>query len=91
VNAAGITHYTALFKTLPDILERVVHTNLMGTMMGCRSIGRRMMGKQAGGGSSCQKLTSTYEECANKHRMHHQCILLTRLQGRKGECGIRCE
>jgi NAD(P)-dependent dehydrogenase (short-subunit alcohol dehydrogenase family) len=54
VNAAGITHYTALFTTNPALLEDVVHTNLMGTMLGCRNVGRLMMGKKStGGGSSC--------------------------------------
>jgi NAD(P)-dependent dehydrogenase (short-subunit alcohol dehydrogenase family) len=50
VNAAGITHYTALFKTQPDVLEEVARTNLMGTMLSCRNIGRLMLGKRNTGG-----------------------------------------
>jgi NAD(P)-dependent dehydrogenase (short-subunit alcohol dehydrogenase family) len=50
VNAAGITHYSALFATKPELLEEVAQTNLIGTILGCRSIGRLMMGKKNDGG-----------------------------------------
>jgi hypothetical protein len=30
-------------------LEKVVQTNLMGTMLGCKAIGRVMMGNSQGG------------------------------------------
>jgi short-subunit dehydrogenase len=48
VNAAGITHYSPLFVTSPSLLEEVVTTNLMGTMMVCRTIGKNMMAMKGG-------------------------------------------
>ncbi|KAH8601230.1 hypothetical protein B0O99DRAFT_648632 [Bisporella sp. PMI_857] len=50
VNAAGITHYSPLFVTSPELLEEVVKTNLTGTMYGCRFMGRAMMGRKGDGG-----------------------------------------
>ena len=49
VNAAGITHYSPLFVTTEELLEKIVSTNLMGTVLGCKVIGRTMMGNGAGG------------------------------------------
>jgi len=48
VNAAGLTHYSPLFVTTGSVLEEVVRTNLMGTMLACRFLGRGMMGKEGG-------------------------------------------
>jgi short-subunit dehydrogenase len=48
VNAAGITHYSPLFVTSPSLLEEVVRTNLMGTMIACRTIGKNMMAIKKG-------------------------------------------
>ncbi|CZS89622.1 related to dehydrogenases with different specificities (related to short-chain alcohol dehydrogenases) [Rhynchosporium agropyri] len=48
VNAAGVTHYSPLFVTSPGWLEEVMRTNLMGTMMGCRAVGKGMLGKKGG-------------------------------------------
>ena len=49
VNAAGVTHYSPFFATSEESLERVVQTNLMGTMLGCKAIGRVMMRNSNGG------------------------------------------
>jgi NAD(P)-dependent dehydrogenase (short-subunit alcohol dehydrogenase family) len=49
VNAAGITHSSPLFVTTEELLEKIVSTNLMGTMLGCKVIGRTMMGNGDGG------------------------------------------
>jgi NADP-dependent 3-hydroxy acid dehydrogenase YdfG len=49
VNAAGITHYSPLFATTEELLEKIVHTNLMGTMLGCKAMGKAMMGNANGG------------------------------------------
>ncbi|KAG9246646.1 hypothetical protein BJ878DRAFT_533094 [Calycina marina] len=43
VNAAGVTHASPLFVTGTQCLEEVVRTNLMGTMLGCRVVGRGML------------------------------------------------
>ncbi|KAI9056053.1 hypothetical protein LZ554_000984 [Drepanopeziza brunnea f. sp. 'monogermtubi'] len=48
VNAAGITHYSPLFVTSTPLLESVMRTNLVGTMMGCRTVGKGMMGRKGG-------------------------------------------
>ncbi len=48
VNAAGITHASPLFVTSPDLLEEVVRTNLIGTIMACKTIGKTMMVKREG-------------------------------------------
>ncbi|KAL2068867.1 hypothetical protein VTL71DRAFT_15205 [Oculimacula yallundae] len=48
VNAAGITHYSPLFVTSPALLDEVLRTNLMGTMMGCRALGKGMLGRKGG-------------------------------------------
>jgi len=52
VNAAGVTHYSPLFVTSPALLDEVVQTNLLGTMMGCRAVGKNMMASKNGGRSS---------------------------------------
>ncbi|KAF2152422.1 NAD(P)-binding protein [Myriangium duriaei CBS 260.36] len=43
VNAAGLTHASPFLRTSEDLVEDVVRTNLLGTMWGCRAVGRRMM------------------------------------------------
>jgi len=48
VNAAGITHASTLFTTTPDLLEEVVQTNLIGTMIACRTVGRNMIAEKGG-------------------------------------------
>ncbi|KUJ23128.1 NAD(P)-binding protein [Mollisia scopiformis] len=48
VNAAGVTHYSPLFITSPSLLEEVLRTNLMGTMMACRTVGKNMMASRGG-------------------------------------------
>ena len=45
VNAAGITHYSPFFVSNVEALEGVVRTNLLGTLLGCRFVGKRMMGR----------------------------------------------
>ncbi|KAG4444442.1 hypothetical protein IFR05_000033 [Cadophora sp. M221] len=49
VNAAGITHYSPLFVTSPSLLDEVLRTNLMGTIMGCRAVGKGMLRGKRGG------------------------------------------
>ncbi|KAE8453511.1 hypothetical protein EG329_010372 [Mollisiaceae sp. DMI_Dod_QoI] len=48
VNAAGVTHYSPLFVTSPSLLEEVIRTNLMGTTMACRTVGKNMMALKGG-------------------------------------------
>jgi short-subunit dehydrogenase len=48
VNAAGITHSSPFVVTSTSLLEQVVQTNLMGTMYGCRVIGKMMMRQREG-------------------------------------------
>ncbi|KAG0651275.1 3-ketoacyl-[acyl-carrier-] reductase beta subunit [Hyphodiscus hymeniophilus] len=49
VNAAGVTHYSPLFATTEELLEKIVAINLLGTMLGCKMIGKTMMGNPNGG------------------------------------------
>jgi NAD(P)-dependent dehydrogenase (short-subunit alcohol dehydrogenase family) len=49
VNAAGITHYSPLFATTEELLEKIMITNLMGTVLGCKTIGKFMMSNANGG------------------------------------------
>lgn len=49
VNAAGVTHYSPLFTTNEESLEKILRTNLMGTMLGCKTIGKVMMGNSQTG------------------------------------------
>ncbi|KAH8800073.1 hypothetical protein F5882DRAFT_448383 [Hyaloscypha sp. PMI_1271] len=48
VNAAGVTHYSPLFVTSTSLLDEVVTTNLMGTMMACRTVGKNMLAMKGG-------------------------------------------
>ncbi|PBP23264.1 3-oxoacyl-acyl carrier protein reductase [Diplocarpon rosae] len=48
VNAAGVTHYSPLFVTSVGRLEEVVRTNLLGTMMACKTVGKNMMARKGG-------------------------------------------
>lgn len=48
VNSAGITHYSPLFVTSTSLLEEVMRTNVMGTMMACRIVGKNMMALKGG-------------------------------------------
>ncbi|RKF72087.1 3-oxoacyl- reductase FabG [Golovinomyces cichoracearum] len=48
VNAAGITHFSPLFTTSLDLVHEVIRTNLHGTMLGCRTIGKSMMARKKG-------------------------------------------
>lgn len=50
INAAGITHYSSLFVTSVDLLEEIVQTNLMGCIVACREVGKRMIGNRTSGG-----------------------------------------
>lgn len=45
MNAAGITHYSPLFVTGVESLGEIVQTNLVGTMLACRMVGKGMLGK----------------------------------------------
>ncbi|TVY49702.1 3-oxoacyl-[acyl-carrier-protein] reductase [Lachnellula occidentalis] len=48
VNCAGVAHYSPLVATSSTSIEKTVQTNLLGTMLGCRMVGRNMMKKRAG-------------------------------------------
>jgi short-subunit dehydrogenase len=48
VNAAGITHYSPLFVTSLNLLEEIIRTNLIGTVMACRTVGKNMMTLKGG-------------------------------------------
>ncbi|TVY20996.1 Carbonyl reductase family member 4 [Lachnellula arida] len=43
VNCAGVAHYSPLVATSAASVEKTVQTNLLGTMLGCRMVGRNMM------------------------------------------------
>ncbi|KAI1001788.1 hypothetical protein K3495_g6418 [Podosphaera aphanis] len=48
VNAAGITHYSPLFVTNTILLQKVIQTNLIGTILGCRTVGKSMLAVREG-------------------------------------------
>lgn len=48
VNVAGITHSSLLVNSSADMLEDVVRTNLMGTIWGCKYLGKNMMRRKTG-------------------------------------------
>lgn len=43
VSCAGIAHYSPLLATSTDSLDKILQTNLMGTILGCKTIGRGMI------------------------------------------------
>ena len=45
VNAAGLAQRSPFFTTSVDSIARIVQTNLLGTMWGCRMIGKAMLRK----------------------------------------------
>ncbi|KAI9744896.1 MAG: hypothetical protein M1818_001821 [Claussenomyces sp. TS43310] len=48
VNAAGITHYSLLMSTKPELVQQVVQTNLMGTIWACQLLVKNMMRRKKG-------------------------------------------
>lgn len=48
VNAAGVTQYSPLFVTKPELVEQVLRTNLQGTIWGCQVIGKKMLRRKKG-------------------------------------------
>ncbi|RFU31407.1 hypothetical protein B7463_g4936, partial [Scytalidium lignicola] len=48
VNAAGVTQYSPLFATKPELIEEVLRTNLQGTIWGCQIVGKKMLRKRGG-------------------------------------------
>ncbi|KAH6679542.1 hypothetical protein B0J14DRAFT_472300 [Halenospora varia] len=48
VNAAGVTHQSPFVVTSHARIDEVVQTNLMGTMMACRVVGKGMMQNRKG-------------------------------------------
>ncbi|KFX98160.1 hypothetical protein O988_04492 [Pseudogymnoascus sp. VKM F-3808] len=48
VNAAGITHYSLLVRTLAARVDEVIDTNLRGTILGCQYMVKDMMRKKTG-------------------------------------------
>ncbi|KAF5870595.1 putative 2-deoxy-d-gluconate 3-dehydrogenase protein [Botrytis fragariae] len=48
INAAGLTHASPLITTSPSLIENVLQTNLMGTIWGCKIIGKEMLRRREG-------------------------------------------
>jgi NAD(P)-dependent dehydrogenase (short-subunit alcohol dehydrogenase family) len=48
VNAAGIAHSSLLATTSRDLIDRVVQTNLLGTIWGCQTVAKAMMRQRRG-------------------------------------------
>lgn len=48
VNAAGITHYSPLCITNLNLVHEVIQTNLVGTLLGCRTVGKKMIARKGG-------------------------------------------
>ncbi|RDL37332.1 NAD(P)-binding protein [Venustampulla echinocandica] len=48
VNAAGVTHHSPCVLTSENVIEEVLRTNLLGTMLGCRTVGKGMMANRDG-------------------------------------------
>jgi short-subunit dehydrogenase len=48
INAAGITHYSLLITSKPEMLEQIVQTNLMGTVWSCQLLVKNMMRRKQG-------------------------------------------
>jgi len=46
VNAAGVTHSSPFFATTEELIGKIVQTNLVGTMLGCKTIGKLMLGNK---------------------------------------------
>lgn len=49
VNCAGVAHYSPFVVTSSTTIEQTLQTNLMGTMLGCKIVGKRMMANREGG------------------------------------------
>ena len=58
MNAAGLTHYSPLFVTNVETLEGILRTNLMGTMLACKIVGKGMIGNRPSGGEVLSLLLS---------------------------------
>ncbi|EDN99523.1 predicted protein [Sclerotinia sclerotiorum 1980 UF-70] len=52
INAAGLTHASPLITTSPSLIENILQTNLMGTIWGCKVIGKDMLSRREGGRGS---------------------------------------
>ena len=48
VNAAGVTHYSLLVATKPELVDEIVRTNLMGTLWACQIMVKNMMRRKRG-------------------------------------------
>lgn len=48
VNAAGISHSSPLFVTSLGLIQEVIQTNLVGTILGCRIVGKNMLAGKGG-------------------------------------------
>ncbi|KAF7891917.1 hypothetical protein EAF00_008219 [Botryotinia globosa] len=48
INAAGLTHASPLITTSPSLIENILQTNLMGTIWGCKIIGKEMLRRREG-------------------------------------------
>ena len=48
MNAAGVAHSSLFMATKPDLIEKVIQTNLMGTIWGCQIISKHMIRRRQG-------------------------------------------
>ena len=48
VNAAGLTHYSLLMATAPDMLDEIIQTNLMGAVWACQILSKNMVRRKKG-------------------------------------------
>ncbi|KAI9803369.1 MAG: hypothetical protein M1833_000887 [Piccolia ochrophora] len=48
VNAAGTAHSSLLVTTRAESIEEVIRTNLLGTIWGCKAVGREMVRRREG-------------------------------------------
>jgi hypothetical protein len=72
------------------MLEKVVETNLMGTINGCQEIGKLMLRGEKGSFYSRMDF-NTYPPEADSKRMHHQCSISIRIEGWERKCWVCCQ
>lgn len=68
-----------------------MRTNLLGTMMACRTVGKNMMALK-GGEFSFLLLGAFLVSCADfENRVHYKCGLVAWLERRERKCCLCCE
>jgi NAD(P)-dependent dehydrogenase (short-subunit alcohol dehydrogenase family) len=53
VNVAGISQTSHLVRTPSDQIDRILRTNLTGTILGCKAMARAMLGPRKDGHTAC--------------------------------------